>query len=78
MQARLFRLGLVAAEHLSHQRMFVDLALRPRGETLAALGKIEPLLGQPLQSALVEGRCGFVGEVDDFGGGHTVVLFLTH
>jgi hypothetical protein len=51
------------------QWMFADLALRPCGETLAALGEIEPLLGQPQQAALVEGRCGFVCEVDDFGGG---------
>jgi hypothetical protein len=49
--------------------MIAERPLRLRGRALAALGEIEPLLGQPQQAALVDSGCGFVRAVDHFGGG---------
>jgi hypothetical protein len=75
--ARLFRLGLVSAEPILHQGMFADAA-GVAGETLRPVGKVEPLLRQAEQAALVARRRGPVGEFHAFGGVAAVVVFITH
>jgi hypothetical protein len=75
---RLGRSGRTVPERLSDQRMVADVPLRLRGLSPGTHGEVEPYLRQAQQPALLRNGCRLLGELDDFGGGVSIMFLFAH